>query len=100
MDEAFEAIMSDYADDPMPVNPLKEKWDREYPKGNCKGWGYGCMFCDDCPKGEYWVVPTEDIDVYADYMEALNEWYKRHPEFHDRVMNIEIELGEPEGGAE
>lgn len=45
-------INEDGTDYDPPKNPLDEKWEQLYP--GCKATGYKCMYCGDCPHGEYW----------------------------------------------
>ena len=69
-------INEDGTDYDPPKNPLSEKWNRLYP--GCKTDGYKCMFCGDCPYGEYWKVPEEDRDVFITYLQAFNQYNIEH----------------------
>lgn len=75
-----------------PEFPLKEKWDRLYPPTpNAKASqvcdGYSCMWCGRCPNGEYWKVPEEDKEVWADYQQQLLEYDRIHnPSLYARYM--------------
>ena len=66
-----------------PKNPLEEKWAKLYPPTPMPQFsqvcdGYSCMWCGRCPHGEYWKVPEEDKEVYADYCRELREYDKIH----------------------
>ena len=63
----------------MPVNPLKEKWDKLYPptpKANASQVcdGYSCMWCGRCPRGDNWKCPEEDLEVYTEYKKELRKY--------------------------
>ena len=73
------SILNIWGDDPYPINPLREKWTAEYPKYDCKTDGYKCMFCGDCTNGDYWKCPEEDLDIYQKYLDELDAWKDRHP---------------------
>lgn len=69
--------------DDMPVNPLKEKWDKLYPpipkpefSQVCDG--YSCMWCGRCPHGGLWKCPEEDLEVYNEYRKKLDEYLIKH----------------------
>lgn len=69
--------------DDMPVNPLKEKWDKLYPpipkpEASQVCDGYSCMWCGRCPNGSYWECPEEDKEVYEAYCKKLNEYLIKH----------------------
>ena len=127
-----------YPDDPMPLNPLWEKWKEKYPNTkliNMYGItettvhvtfkelslkdlqlnnsnigrpiptlkvllldkkrifdGYSCIFCGDCPSGDYWKCPEEDRAVYDEYMERRKAWEERHPDYMNVLMSQEIEI--------
>jgi hypothetical protein len=84
-----------YPDDPMPQNPLKEKWKEKYPPIPMPQYsqvcdGYSCMWCGRCPQGDNWKCPEEDLEEYQKYENALNSWYERHPNVWDEC---EIAVG-------
>ena len=72
-------INEDGTDYNPPKNPLEEKWERLYP--GCKASGYKCMYCGDCPHGEYWTVPNEDRDIYDAYLETIKQYNIKHGNF-------------------
>lgn len=72
-------INEDGTDYDPPKNPLDEKWQRLYP--GCEATGYKCMYCGDCPHGEYWQVPDEDRDVYYEYLETVKQYNIKHGNF-------------------
>ena len=59
-----------------PKNPLKEKWDGLFP--GCESTGYKCMFCGECPHGDYWKVPDEDKDIYDAYLQTVQQYNAEH----------------------
>ena len=81
-----------YPDDPMPLNPLWEKWKEKYSLRKRICDGYSCMFCGDCPSGDYWKCPEEDRAVYDEYMERRKAWEERHPDYMNVLMSQEIEI--------
>ena len=69
--------------DDMPINPLKEKWDKLYPPIPIPEYsqicdGYSCIWCDRCPRGENWKVPEEDKVVWEQYQQQLSEYNRKH----------------------
>ena len=66
-----------------PVNPLKEKWDKLYP--SCNFGGYNCMYCRDCPKGDYWKVPEEDREIYEEYLKESYKYLKSHNDWCEKL---------------
>ncbi len=66
-----------------PENPLKEKWKRLYPPIPKPEYsqvcdGYSCMCCGRCPKGDYWKVPEEDMEVWNKYQKDIAEYHRIH----------------------
>ncbi len=66
-----------------PENPLKEKWNRLYPPIPKPEYsqvcdGYSCMCCGRCPKGGYWKVPEEDMEVWNKYQKDITEYHRIH----------------------
>lgn len=66
-----------------PQNPLIEKWGRLYPSipkpelsQVCDG--YSCGWCDRCPSGSLWAVPEEDLPVWKEYQQELDEYNRIH----------------------
>lgn len=67
----------------VPINPLKEKWDKLYPPVPMPQYsqvcdGYSCMYCGRCPNGKNWVVPEEDREIWEQYQEQLRKYNKVH----------------------
>lgn len=84
--------------DPPPVNPFRDKWNSLI----CNfGFSYSCLFCNKCPYGEYWKIPSEDEQApeYRKFLRDTEEWEKRHPDWEEIVMNcsIEVNFGALEG---
>ena len=72
--------ISDY-----PKNPLKDKWDKKYPKNRvCQALedlnivNYGCLNCNKCPDGDLFNVPKEDLEEYKKYLEEVIKYNKVH----------------------
>lgn len=66
-----------------PENPLKDKWDKLYPPIPKPEYsqvcdGYSCMYCGRCPKGSYWKVPEEDMEVWNKYQKDIKEYHRTH----------------------
>lgn len=76
MIEVSAIINEDGTEYDPPKNPLKEKWERLFP--GCESTGYKCMFCGECPYGEYWKVPDEDKDIYSAYLQAVQQYNAEH----------------------
>ncbi len=93
-----EEIESTLKDDPVPKNRLMRKWLQKYPlpEKSCCGPSYGCMFCGNCPRGDYWKCPEEDKEEYETYQREFSEWQKRHPcLIYTRMCKLSIpEFGE------
>ena len=74
-----------------PRNPLREKWERLYP--GCEATGYKCMYCGECPCGDYWKVPEEDLNLYDLYVQSVRQYNLEHEntsnahEILERIMN-------------
>ena len=53
---------------------LREK----YP--TCKSIGYKCMYCSDCPCGEYFYnhISEEELKIIADHSDAVTRYIKEH----------------------
>lgn len=84
--------MKVFENDPIPKNPLKDKWDKKYPIIPRTCDGYSCMFCNQCPSGEYWKCPEEDLEEYTAYLKKFEEWEKRHPNYLEELeFEIKIE---------
>ena len=69
--------------DDMPINPLKEKWDKLYPPIPKPEYsticdGYSCSYCGICPNGSLWVVPEEDKQVWDEYQRKLSDYNREH----------------------
>ena len=65
----------------VPINPLLEKWYKEFPKKRVcilldekKLDNFGCLNCDKCPDGKLFKVPKEDLEEYKKYLEKLKEY--------------------------
>lgn len=77
----------------IPINPLQEKWDKLYPPIPKPEYsqvcdGYSCMWCGRCPRGEYWVVPEEDRNIYEAYkQEVLNLLQEEMGELNEKYSN-------------
>lgn len=93
-----EEVESTLKDDPVPENRLMRKWLQKYPlpEKSCCGPSYGCMFCGNCPRGDYWKCPEEDKEEYEKYQQTFAEWQKRHPcLIYTRMCKLSIpEFGE------
>ena len=66
-----------------PKNPLEEKWKRLYPSTPMPQFsqvcdGYSCMWCGRCPRGDNWIVPEEDKEIWAGYQKQLKEYNRIH----------------------
>lgn len=77
IDEYF-IIMND-----IPKNPLEEKWNRLYPQIPKPEYsqvcdGYSCMWCGRCPKGEYFKIPEEDLELWNNYQKQLDNYLQSH----------------------
>lgn len=64
-----------------PRNPLSEKWTELYPP--CESKGYTCMFCGNCPCGDYWKVPEDDLTEddmikWTNYKQAICQYNLDH----------------------
>lgn len=69
----------------IPKNPLEEKWKKEYPMMcNCKKVNedesihYACASCGDCPKGSYFKVSKEEMEIYRKYLEDCVKYFSDH----------------------
>lgn len=69
-------VNGDGSDYNPPRNPLAEKWEKLYP--SCTTGGYSCMYCGECPHGEYWKVPEEDKSIYDSYMQTIRQYNIDH----------------------
>lgn len=65
------------------TNPLQDKWEVLYPPVPKVQYsqvcdGYSCMWCGRCPRGEHWVVPDEDKELWDKYQKEIDEYNKIH----------------------
>ena len=76
-----EEIEQTLKEDPMPAFSLLKKWKQNYPLSgkSCTGDVYGCMFCGNCPSGEYWKCPEEDREEFEKCKADYAMWVDRHP---------------------
>ena len=78
-----------------PENPLKDKWEKLYPSVPKPEYSqvcddYSCMWCERCPKGEYWEVPDEDKAVYQHYMTELYTYIEKHGGIENLILTEEF----------
>lgn len=67
----------------FPQNPLQEEWNKIYPQTPISQYSqvcdiYSCMWCDRCPKGDYWKVPEENKEIWDKYQRQIYEYDKVH----------------------
>jgi hypothetical protein len=73
-DQVFEIICDDGTPFNPPTNPLLEK----YPPV-CKVFdGYSCMFCNLCPRGEYYQTLPQDIPIEELWLKELSNYLHEH----------------------
>ena len=79
----------------LPINTLYKKWEKEFPmmdicyeidKSNIEN--YTCLTCDKCPRGELFQIPKEDLKIYKEYLNKLNEYNRVHnPKLYELSKN-------------
>ena len=91
--ELLQIVNEDGTELSLPENPLIEKWTKLYPATPMPQFsqvcdGYSCMWCDRCPKGEYWEVPDDDKEIWEEYQRQVEEYLKIHnPSLSDIIKN-------------
>lgn len=65
-------------DDGIPFNPPENPLLKKYPPKCSMGISYSCMYCGDCPHGEYFKIPEEDMAEYLKWHEEHEAYIRDH----------------------
>lgn len=50
---------------------------------------YSCMWCDECPEGEFWKCPDELTDDWKKHNEIIDEYMDTHnPSLHKLKQKV------------
>ena len=72
-----------------PENPLlhDDKYKKQERWGfNCPVWGYQCMFCSNCPMGDYYKYSEEELKVEEEYKKLLKNYQEDNEKLHGELM--------------